>query len=1460
MGAKGMVSFIAIVALLFPLAATIVSKCYRKTEQQLTNCGAEFTHLVEALQDLESNGIDKVPLEKENFMLDCLKVESPIPVPIRRKLAESNCEPHCTEETPKQNGQSQTLDIEPIPFAVIKADGDESGITNTTIIIAVVSTSVVTFLLATLLFCWYTKSYSGVQNDEKPLLSLSTNSSQKPSYSGQKSNKGFGNGGDNLLSTKSDIKKTISSVNSSVSLGIPLDPPPGNLIASGIAPLKPPPGGPDLALKAPPGMNDLHTPPLNTSSPPSRSPAGGGGAAATAPVLSPSAAPLSLHGPSRAASTRRPPLAAPPPPPPSGKAPPPPPPLKQGPRPPPPPGGGMKGPPRPPGVGLKTTRPSPGDADGDDSNKAKLKPFFWDKVMASPDQAMVWHQIRAGSFQFNEEMIENLFGYNEKNKGSNRKSSSQDPSSNIIQIIDGKKAQNLSIHLKAINITTNEVCDALKEGNELPVELIQTLLKMAPSVEEEMKLRLYDGDLSRLGPAEKFLKRLVEIPFAFKRLETLLFMCTLQEEQDIIKEYFQTLESACKELKKSRLFLKLLEAVLKTGNRMNDGTFRGSAQAFKLDTLLKLSDVKGVDGKTTLLHFVVVEIIRAEGIRVAKSDDLLEEAANSSKDTDEYYRNLGLQEVSRLCGELEDVKKAATIDSDGLTGTVSKFGNALVKARDFLDTDLKNLQENNSYDDDEDEDEDEFPGILSGFVQSAEKDIMWMLEEEKRIMALVKKTADYFHGQAGKDEGLRLFVIVRDFLIILDKVCKEIKETPLKPPPKPIQTKLDEKKDGSPRRMTEEKKDGSSCRTTKEKKDGSPCTTTEEKKDGSPGRTTEEKKDGLPHRTIEEKKDGSPRRTTEEKKDGSPRRTTEEKKDGSPCRTTEEKKDSSPGRTTEEKKDGWPHRTTEEKKDGWPHRMPEETKDVSSLRTWENDDLPSQTGESDDLKRETQEGEGFQDSWKNEDLGHEKLENEDPQEVDDLQDSWSDDSVEHEKHESRGPLEVDDLQNSWRNEKQENKDPQEVDNLQDSWRNEDLGHEKHENEDPQEVDDLQDSWRIEDLGHEKQENVDQQEVDDLQDYSRNENRGHEKQENEESRQVDDLQNSWRNEDLGHEKQENEDPREVDDLQDTWRDEDLGHEKQENEDPQEVDDLQDSWRNKDMGDEKQENAGPREVGALQDSWKNEDPRHGTRESEGPQQVDGLQDSWRNGDLGHVPQEGESPQEVDDLQDSWKNEDQEHETQESEDPPRKIEENYDLLHETQEIKSPYKIEESDDLGHEALEHDDSQHKTHDNDSGDDDDDDALQATAREDEDLEVKKQELDDSQHKTHDDGDDDDDLQSNTTWEDEDFEIKIQELDNPQLMTLEDDEMEPKPQENEHMQPKTLEDEDLQNETRETDDLQNETQETNDLQPETEKKDDFPPSEFLQSGFHVPKERLIPAIALRRVDTFDSDENSSSDDD
>ena len=145
---------------------------------------------------------------------------------------------------------------------------------------------------------------------------------------------------------------------------------------------------------------------------------------------------------------------------------------------------------------------------------------------------------------------------------------------------------------------------------------------------------------------------------------------------------------ASEELRNSRLFLKLLEAVLKTGNRMNVGTFRGAAQAFKLDTLLKLSDVKGTDGKTTLLHFVVQEIIRSEGARAARaakeqtsdvsSVKTNDPADDNNEQTEDEYRQLGLQVVSSLGDELQNVRKAAILDADQLTMSVAKIGRAHV--------------------------------------------------------------------------------------------------------------------------------------------------------------------------------------------------------------------------------------------------------------------------------------------------------------------------------------------------------------------------------------------------------------------------------------------------------------------------------------------------------------------------------------------------------------------------------------------------------------------------------------------------------------------------------------------------------------------------------------------------------------------------------------------------------------
>lgn len=63
--------------------------------------------------------------------------------------------------------------------------------------------------------------------------------------------------------------------------------------------------------------------------------------------------------------------------------------------------------------------------------------------------------------------MESLFGYvpmDKSNVERKKESPSLDNVPQYIKIIDPRKAQNLSILLRALNVTTEEVCDALLEG------------------------------------------------------------------------------------------------------------------------------------------------------------------------------------------------------------------------------------------------------------------------------------------------------------------------------------------------------------------------------------------------------------------------------------------------------------------------------------------------------------------------------------------------------------------------------------------------------------------------------------------------------------------------------------------------------------------------------------------------------------------------------------------------------------------------------------------------------------------------------------------------------------------------------------------------------------------------------------------------------------------------------------
>lgn len=87
-----------------------------------------------------------------------------------------------------------------------------------------------------------------------------------------------------------------------------------------------------------------------------------------------------------------------------------------------------------------------------------------------------------------------------------------------------------------------------ESGNSdtLGPELLECLLKMAPTKEEEDKLKELkdndDGSPSKIGPAEKFLKALLNIPLAFKRIDAMLYIVKFESETEYLNRSFDTLE------------------------------------------------------------------------------------------------------------------------------------------------------------------------------------------------------------------------------------------------------------------------------------------------------------------------------------------------------------------------------------------------------------------------------------------------------------------------------------------------------------------------------------------------------------------------------------------------------------------------------------------------------------------------------------------------------------------------------------------------------------------------------------------------------------------------------------------------------------------------------------------------------------------------------------------------------
>lgn len=138
----------------------------------------------------------------------------------------------------------------------------------------------------------------------------------------------------------------------------------------------------------------------------------------------------------------------------------------------------------------------------------------------------------------------------------------------------------------------------------LDADQVENLIKFCPTKEEMEMLKNYNGDRENLGKCEQFFLELMKVPRVESKLRVFLFKIQFNSQVTDFKKSLSTVNSACEEVRNSFKLKEIMKKILYLGNTLNQGTARGSAVGFKLDSLLKLTDTRASNSKMTLMHYL----------------------------------------------------------------------------------------------------------------------------------------------------------------------------------------------------------------------------------------------------------------------------------------------------------------------------------------------------------------------------------------------------------------------------------------------------------------------------------------------------------------------------------------------------------------------------------------------------------------------------------------------------------------------------------------------------------------------------------------------------------------------------------------------------------------------------------------------------------------------------------------
>ncbi|KAF6158661.1 hypothetical protein GIB67_040175 [Kingdonia uniflora] len=402
---------------------------------------------------------------------------------------------------------------------------------------------------------------------------------------------------------------------------------------------------------------------------------------------------------------------------PGGPPPPPPPPLKSSQqsstRPPPPPaprppgrgnplGPSLPGAPPPPLGRPRTSSGPPIPPPGRDrgipaaaptSKKTSLKPFHWSKFTKAIKNS-VWdppeeNQTRAPAINYKE--LENYFQQPIPTHGSDDKGGvrcgSNTKKAEKVTLVDLRRANNCGIMLRNIKMSYPRIIEVVLalDTSALDIDQVENLIKFCPTKEEMEMLKNYTGNKENFGICEQFFLEVMKVPRVESKLRVFSFTITFSTQVNELRTNLKTINNASGEVKESVKLRQIMQTILTLGNALNQGTARGSAIGFKLDSLLKLSDTRARNNKMTLMHYLC-KVLAEQMPEVLDFDKDLAHLESASKI---QLKSLA-EEMQAVSKGLEKVEQElAASENDGDISNV--FQRALKHFLETAEADVRSL-------------------------------------------------------------------------------------------------------------------------------------------------------------------------------------------------------------------------------------------------------------------------------------------------------------------------------------------------------------------------------------------------------------------------------------------------------------------------------------------------------------------------------------------------------------------------------------------------------------------------------------------------------------------------------------------------------------------------------------------------------------------------------------------------